>query len=172
MKIAAAAAFLLIALALPASASETPPPDKMSVLDCYLQLPADVLSVAPATWLRHCPLIDSKNGYMRCEGDGAQPSFQAVLFHYSDGRPLFIICQGQLLGGIARFLDFFEATGESRMKRVDRSIFPVEDGDYNKGQKHFFVLPREGKTIKVCNQDDGRVLRKVTWTGEKFVEEK
>src|SRR3954468_15983818 len=172
MKIAAAAALLLVALAFPVSASETPPPDKMSVLDCYLQLPPDVLAVTPVAWLRHCPLIDSKSGYMRCDGEGAQPSFQAVLLHYSDGRPLFVLCQGQLRGGIARFLDFFEATPESRMKRVDRSIFPVEDGDYNKKKTYFFVLPREGKTIEVRDQTDGKVLHKISWTGEKFVEEK
>ncbi len=172
MKTATAAALLLVALAFPAAASETPPPEKMTILDCYLQLPPNILAVAPAMWLRKCPLIDSKTGYMRCNGEGAQPSFQAVLFHYSDGRPLFILCQGQLNGGIARFLDFFEATPDSRMKRVDRSIFPVEDGDYNKGKKYFFLLLRDGKTIEVRDQKDGKVLHKIVWTGEKFVEEK
>jgi hypothetical protein len=35
-----------------------------------------------------------------------------------------------------------------------------------------FELPRQGSTILVRSQKSGKVLRKFTWNGEKFVEQR
>ena len=55
------------------------------------------------------------------------------------------------------------------MKKTRRSIFPVGDAGNDKGDWRF-ELPRHGRTVLVRSQRSGKVLRKLTWNGEKFVE--
>ena len=57
------------------------------------------------------------------------------------------------------------------MKKIRRSIFPVSDAGNDKGYWRF-QLPREGRTVLVRKQEGGMILRKLTWNGEKFQDEK
>ena len=111
------------------------------------------------------------NGYISCTGDGAQPEFEVALFRYRDGRPLLAVCAGELEGPDSVYLDFFELGSDGKMKKMRRSIFPVADAGNDKGDWRF-QLPREGKTILVRNQRSGKILRKLTWNGEKFQDAK
>jgi hypothetical protein len=56
------------------------------------------------------------------------------------------------------------------------SIFPLADAGRNeKGEpsgKWRFELPRYGKTIVVRDPDSGKIRHKITWNGEKFLEER
>ena len=72
--------------------------EKMSIVDYFLLLPADLFEGPPSAWLRHTQTgghaylceaepreknIDEKNGYMSCGGDGAQASFERRAFSLS-----------------------------------------------------------------------------------------
>lgn len=154
------------------SSARAKSPNEMTVLDCYLLLPQDFLQAPPSTWLRQCRTVDEKSGYMRCNGDDAQPNFHVALFRYADGRPMLAVCQGQLNGNESRFLDFFSLNSHGEMQELPRAIFPIGDADENVGKNWFFELPRQGHTILVHDQTSGKVTHKITWSGEKFVEEK
>jgi hypothetical protein len=69
------------------------------------------------------------------------------------------------------FLDFFKMGADGKMHKGPRSIVPVPDADTEKANWRF-ELPRHGRTIRVRNQKSGKILRKFTWNGEKFVEGK
>ena len=63
------------------------------------------------------------------------------------------------------------------MHKVSRRVFPIGDrwssGEYeSKYEDLQFELPRQGRTILVRSQKIGKVLRKFTWNGEKFVEQR
>ncbi|HAF03953.1 MAG TPA: hypothetical protein DIT76_07410 [Spartobacteria bacterium] len=62
---------------------------------------------------------------------------------------------------------------------MKRSIFPVADSvtfDKSGGRTERgnwrFELPRRGKTVLVRDQRSGKILRKLTWNGERFQDEK
>lgn len=152
--------------------------EKPSIVDYFLLLPPDIFEGPPAIWLRHIRdgggLIDKANGYMRCEGDGAQPNFDVALFRHRDGRPLLVLCEGELEGDDAGSLQFFELGADGKMHAIRRSIFPISDGDSGarpRKDNWRFDLPREGKTILVRARVGSRILHKVTWNGDKFQEE-
>jgi len=149
---------------------------KLTVVDYYLLLPKDTFETPPKDWLQNARVIDKENGYLSITGDGAQPSFDVALFRYRDGRPLLAICQGELEGDDRVTLGFFELGADGRMLKVSRKIFPIPDawssGDYEKKYEDFrFELPRHGRAILVRSAKSKKVLHKVTWNGEKFVQE-
>lgn len=150
---------------------------KMTVVDYFLLLPDKTLEAPPRAWLGNAQVIDKQNGYISITGDGAQPSFQVALFRYRDGRPLLALCSGELEGDDSVTLDFFELGAGGKMHKASRRVFPIGDrwssGEYeSKYEDLQFELPRQGRTILVRSQKSGKVLRKFTWNGEKFVEEK
>jgi len=57
------------------------------------------------------------------------------------------------------------------MKKTRRSIFPVSDASNDKG-KWCFKLPRQGRTILDRKRKSGKIVRKFTWNGKEFVQEK
>jgi hypothetical protein len=124
-------------------------------------------------------VIDKQNGYISITGDGAQPSFQVALFRYRDPARagLLALCSGELEGDDSVTLDFFELGADGEMHKVSRRVFPIGDrwgsGEYeSKYEDLQFELPRRGRTILVRSQKSGKVLRKFTWNGEKFVEQR
>ena len=56
-------------------------------------------------------------------------------------------------------------------EKTRRSIFPVADAGNDEASWRF-ELPRQGRTVLVRSQKSGKVLRKLSWKGEKFQEEK
>ncbi len=149
---------------------------KMTVVDYYLLLPEKTFEAPPGSWLQNATVIDRQNGYMNVTGDGAQPNFEVALFRYRDGRPLLAICQGELEGDDRVGLSFFELGSNGKMQEVSRKIFPIGDawssGDYDKKYQDLrFELPRRGRTVLVRSMKNKRILRRVTWNGEKFVEQ-
>jgi len=148
---------------------------QLNVVDYFLRLPANYFEGTPQQWLDFlqqpkCGLIDLANGYISCTGDGAQPDFDVALFRYRDGRPLLAVCRGVLEVADSVYVDFFELKG-GKMKKRDRSLLPISDAENEKG-KWSFELPRQGRSILVRMEGSRKVLHKLTWTGEKFVEGK
>ena len=150
---------------------------KMTIVDYYLLLPDKTFETPARDWLNNATVIDNENGYMSVTGDGAQPSFEVALFRYRDGRPLLAICEGELEGDDQVALSFYELGANGKMQAASRKIFPVGDqwssGDYDKIYEDFrFELPRHGRTVLIRSAKTKKILHKVTWNGEKFVEEK
>ena len=164
--------------------------EKVSIIDYFLLLPPEDFEAPLAAWLRmmrgndYFPCdtkpehnIDEKNGYMYCRGDGAQPEFEVALFRYRDGRPLLALCAGELEGTDSVQLQFFELGAEGKMHAIARSILPGGDlkfdpqMGYEKDGSQFY-LPRKGRTIVVRSEKTKKTLRKFTWNGEKFQQEK
>jgi len=120
-------------------------------------------------------VIDKQNGYISIAGDGAQPSFQVALFRYRDGRPILALCSGELEGDDSVTLDFFELGADGKMHKSPRKTFPIGDrwssGEYeSKYEDLQFELPRQGLTVLVRSLKTKKILHRVTWNGEKFVE--
>jgi hypothetical protein len=152
-------------------------PEPMSIVDYYLLLPEKTLETAPREWLQNAQVIDKENGYMSINGDGAQPSFQVVLFRYRDGRPLLALCEGELEGDDSVTLEFFELGADGRMHKVSRKIFPIGDqwssGEYDSKYEDLqFELPRHGRTVLVRSLKTKKNLHRLTWNGQKFIEER
>lgn len=146
---------------------------RMKVTDYFLRLPEKYFEAPPAAWLRllRSPgggVYDPANGYLKCVGDGAQPSFEVALFRWRDDRPLLAVCSGELEGSDSKYLEFFELGPDGKMRLAKRAIFPVKDG--NEGGNRTFELPRHGRTVVV--REGGKVTHRLTWDGEKFAEEK
>jgi len=157
--------------------------EQVSVVDYFLLLPAENFEAPLSAWLEQMRTggyfqmcdgkwrekhIDEKNGYMSCDGDGAQPEFEVALFRHRDGRPLLALCSGELEGPDAVELNFFEPGADGKMHEIRRSIFPVADSKDDRWQ---FELPRQGKTILVRARKSKKILHKFTWNGEKFQEQ-
>jgi hypothetical protein len=152
-------------------------PETTSVVDYYLLLPDKTFETPARQWLHNATVIDKQNGYMSVGGDGAQASFQVALFRYRDGRPLLALCEGELEGDDSVSLEFFELGADARMQKASRQIFPIGDswssGDYKEKYADFrFELPRHGRSVLVRSAKTKKILHKVTWNGEKFVQEK
>ena len=161
--------------------------EKVSIVDYFLLLPADRFEGPPSVWLRHARTgghtylceaepreksIDEKNGYMSCGGDGAQASFDVALFLYRDGRPLLALCQAgepevEEERSVYSYLSFFELGADDKMHEIEHSMLPKAV----RGNSEF-VLPRQGRTILVRAPKSKKILRKFTWNGETFQEEK
>ena len=152
--------------------------EPVSILDYFLLLPDDTLETPPRHWRQYANAIDKKNGFMSAGGDGAQPNFQVALFRYRDGRPLLAVCQGDEGTDYTRCVSvqFFDLGADGKMKKLDRKIFPVRDeydsGELNKKYQDFrFIFRRQSRTVLVLSAKTERILHKVTWNGEKFIEE-
>jgi hypothetical protein len=150
---------------------------KLTVVDYYLLLPKDTFETPPKGWLQNARVIDKENGYLSITGDGAQPSFEVALFRYRDGRPLLALCSGELEGDDSVTLDFFELGADGGMHKAPRKIFPIGDqwssGEYDSKYEDFqFELPRHGRTVLVRSLKTKKILHRVTWSGEKFLEER
>jgi len=151
-------------------------PERVSIVDYYLLLPKDTFETPPRHWL-HNAKIDKENGYMRVSGDGAQPSFDVALFRYRDGRPLLAVCEGELEGDDLVIINFYRLGADGRMEKASRRIFPIEDrwsggaDEPDPSRNWYFELPRRGRTILVRGLKTKKVLHKITWNGEKFIQE-
>ena len=150
---------------------------KMAIVDYYLLLPDKTFEAPPRSWLQNATVVDKENGYISITGDGAQPNFEVALFRYRDGRPLLAICEGELEGDDRVALNFYELGKDGKMRLVSRKIFPISDQwaseEPNKKYEDLrFELPRHGRTVVVRSAKTKKVLHRVTWNGEKFVEEK
>lgn len=154
--------------------------EELNIIDYVARLPREAFEGTAAETLdsiRHRgAIVDNKNGYIRCKGDGGQGDFEVALFRYRDNRPLVVISTGNTEEGKWTYLQFFELGADGLMQSVPDSIFPLADsGRGTEGQgsgKWRFELPRYGKTILVRNPHSGKVLHRITWNGEKFVKEK
>jgi hypothetical protein len=155
-------------------------PQEITILDYVAQLPREAFEGTASDTLRFIRgpgnIVDKKNGYIRCKGDGGQGDFEVALFRYSDRRPLVAVSTRSTDGENWTFLEFFAPGDDGKMHRMPSSIFPIGDGgrkeDGEAWGKWRFELPRYGKTILVRKPDSGKIVNKVTWTGEKFVKEK
>jgi hypothetical protein len=148
----------------------------MTVVDYYLLLPEKTFEAPVPDWLQNATVIDKQNGYIAITGDGAQPNFEVALFRYRDGRPLLVVCEGEHEGDDRVSLEFFHLGTDGRMHKAPRRIFPIGDmwssGEVEKKYQDFrFDLPRRGRTIIVRSSKTKKILHRLTWNGEKFVQE-
>jgi hypothetical protein len=167
-------------------------PEKMSIVDYFLLLPADQFEDgSPSRLLQNTrtgggqlylcdaeppdKYVHEKNGYMSCIVDGGQPQLDVALFRHRDGRPLLAVCSGDSDGFDSIYLHFFELGADGKMHKIKRSIFPIADSPYEaeKDKPNWqFELPREGRTILVRTPKGGKLLHKITWNGETFEKQK
>jgi hypothetical protein len=155
-------------------------PEQATIVDYVAQLPPHTFEGTveqTLSFIRHDgTIIDKKNGYISCKGDGGQGDFEVALFRYSDRRPLIAVSTGSTDGENWTYLEFFAPGVDGKMRKMPSSIFPIADaGRTDSGEvsgKWRFELPRYGKTIVVRQPRSGKILHKITWTGEKFVKEK
>ena len=145
---------------------------KDTISDCFLKLPAGSFLEIPASELlrkvtkNKQGILDTKNGYLLVEGDGAQVSLQAALFRLPDGHPLLAVAYGELeLPDFTHIGFFIEQDGKMLPSRRIEFPFPADGGNLR------FELPRIGRTIIVKNLR-GKTVAKVTWNGYTFVKEK
>jgi hypothetical protein len=142
------------------------------IVDYFLEMPwQDFIDISPSNLVKNTAgpggfgnsFIDSHNGYIFFDGNGAQVSLRIALFRYANRRPLLAIAWGNYLEESFTHLSFYtESYGE--MVPVGRAILPVRDsGDLR------FELPRKGLTLVVRNAR-GKVLSQRTWNRERFVE--
>ncbi|MCW1913936.1 hypothetical protein OJ996_10140 [Luteolibacter sp. GHJ8] len=110
-------------------------------------------------------LIDTKNGYFRLEGDGAQVSLQGALFRYPDQEPLLVVAWGNLEEPDFTHLTLFKEV-KGKMVVADRKIFPVGDSDERR-----FELPRHGRTV-IVRDAAGKEVSRWTWVKDAFVKER
>jgi len=154
--------------------------EQVTIVDYVAQLPPHTFEGTveqTLSFIRHTgAIIDKKNGYISCKGDGGQGDFEVALFRYSDRRPLIAVSTGSTDGENWTYLEFFAPAADGKMRKMPSSIFPIADaGRTESGDvsgKWRFELPRYGKTIVVRQPRSGKTLHKITWTGEKFVKEK
>ena len=169
------AALLLSSIANLSAAKEEP-----TILDYFAQLPNRTFEGTTEEMLRFIrhpgTVIDTKNGYIKCKGDGAQGDFEVALFRYSDRRALIVVSTGSTEEEKGTYLQFFKSGPDGKMQRIDNSIFPIADvgqaEDSGPSEKWHFDLPRYGKTIVVRSTRSGKIVHKVTWNGEKFQDDK
>lgn len=150
---------------------------KMTVVDYYLLLPEKTFEAPARDWLQNATVMDKENVYMSVTGDGAQPNFEVALFRFRDGRPLLAVCEGELEGDDRVIINFSRLGSDGRMEIAPRKIFPIEDrwsggaDEPDLSRNWYFELPRHGRTVLVRSLKSKKVLHKVTWNGEKFVEQ-
>jgi hypothetical protein len=74
-------------------------------------------------------------------------------------------------------LNFYELGTDGKMHKASRTVFPIGDA-WSKGedepqpQSWYFELPRHGRTVLVRSLKTKKILHRVTWNGEKFIQEK
>jgi hypothetical protein len=152
---------LLLSAVLQAAAGEK------GIADYFLELPQQEFTEGPPIDLMNSGLnrlIDSRNGYMFLEGNGAQVSLEIALFLYPNRQPLLAVAWGNYMEEAFTHLSFFtERNG--RMVSFNRAILPVSDsGDLR------FELPRKGLTV-VIRDSSGKVTSLWTWNRTRFVED-
>lgn len=145
---------------------------RLTIVDYFQRLPAGALEdKAERMWafVQRMPgaIVDVANGYIRCEGDGAQGDFEVALFRYKDDRPLLALCQGEPAETDFWYLHFYELGDDGRLRKVDRAILRPGNEPNRK-----FELPRKGRTIVVRDTKSGKVTGRWTWDGARFVAEK
>jgi hypothetical protein len=137
------------------------------IADYFRELPQQEFTESSPAYLMRSGLnrlIDSRNGYMFLEGNGAQGSLEIALFLYPNRLPLLAIAWGNYLEESFTHLSFYtESYGE--MVPADRAILPVRDsGDLR------FELPRKGLTV-VIRDSSGKVTSQWTWNRTRFVQD-
>ena len=169
---------LIAATVLVSSALRAADEKRMTVVDYYLLLPEKTFETPAQDWLQNATVVDKENGYMSVTGDGAQPSFEVALFRYRDGRPLLAVCEGELEGDDLVIINFYRLGADGRMEKASRRIFPIEDrwsggaDEPDLSRNWYFELPRHGRTVLVRSLKTKKVLHRVNWNGEKFIEQR
>jgi hypothetical protein len=158
---------LLVALALLPLAAKAAP----TITDYFLRIPHQGFTEGTPQQLVQIMqrgegrgLIDTKNGYFRMEGDGAQVSLQGALFRHEDKSPLLVVAWGNLEEPDFTHLTIFKEV-KGKMVVANRKIFPVADSDTLR-----FELPRHGRTVIVRNAA-GKEVSRWTWVKDSFVQE-
>ena len=138
-----------------------------TISDYFSRIPHQVFCEAkPAELLKLAQkgqgVVDTKNGYVRLDGDGAQVSLQIALFRYKDQNPLLVVAWGDLEEKDFTHLTIFQEQN-GKMKVADRKLFPINDS-----KKLSFELPRQGRTI-IVRKHSGEVSSRWTWNGTSFL---
>jgi hypothetical protein len=138
-----------------------------SVVDYYLLLPSsyfDIDSAKERLRLCHGPgtVIDTKNGYLRTWGDGAQEALTVCLFRQPDHSYLVAVNANRASDGDWEpVLDFYRY----RHGRLARAVpTPLPRG---LGKQLGYRLPRYGTTIQVVDEA-GRTRYDLVWVGGRF----
>jgi hypothetical protein len=164
----AGSAGVLTAFAAAAIAAAPVPPK--TVLDYFLLLPNKYFEIGRRErmrWLKDThSIVDTRHGYLRMYGDGAQAELELCLFRKAGGSYLIGVA-GNLAsdGGWDPWLDLYTYRN-GHFVDVEKQMLPIRFP-----AAAGYRLPRYGRTILVRTAA-GRVLYRCTWTGTRFAVEK
>ncbi len=149
-----------------------------TVLDYYLQLPDEYFQCETENILKQKDKLsrikkkDLKKGYIHATTMDGNIPIETVLFtdEYM-GISVFAVNVRCSAGCMCRRLDFFFVNDGRIMKNDGDGLFPsseeiekaagVSDG-------YEFVLPEDGKGINIADEESGKILLRIKWSGGTF----
>lgn len=157
--------------------AETAPGGK-SILDYYLQIPDKYLQCETEDILQKkdkLALIKKKNlkkGYIQAStADGNFPVEIALFTDDQMGIKILALNVRCHSGCMCRKLEFFFISEGKLMKKDEGHIFP-KDEDIEKAAGvsggYEFILSEGGRSIKVAEEESGKTLLVVEWSGGMF----
>jgi hypothetical protein len=138
-----------------------------TVRDYYLLLPDKYFEAnreQRVKWMldpKRGAVVDTKNGYLLAQGDGAQMSLVVCLFKNHDGTYTIGVDATSWEGDWYSRLNFYHYVNGTFVD-VTKSVIPVA-----LPEEHWYELPRYGTTIGVANQKR-RHLYDLAWNGRRF----
>jgi hypothetical protein len=159
------------------AAAESVPGEK-TVLDYYIQLPDKYFQCETENILRKKDKLalikkkDLKKGYIQALTiDGSIPVEAALFTDDYMGIAVLAVNMRCSSGCMCRKLDFFFVSDGKLMKSDDGHLFPeIEVIEKAAGitEGYEFILSDDGKNIKVANEENGKVLLIIEWSGGTF----
>jgi hypothetical protein len=161
-----------------AKAQKTRENDKRNVLEYYKLLPSNMLDNEGA--LAKLIVEDIKNGYLKIEG-AFEGYIEVALFRKKDGSGILVVGNTSCGPVCGTDLNAYEYM-DDQMKEVTEDVMPslTEDEiraefrrivkDPNAEMVSFiYELPRFGKTIKILDDDSGKLIYSLEFKKDKFV---
>lgn len=152
--------------------------DKRNVLDYYKLLPSNLLDNPGA--MARLSVRDLKNGYLKIEG-AFEGYVEAALFRRKDGSGVLMVGStecGPVCGTDLKGYEY--ADGE--MREITEQIMPELSEDDIRAEfrrlvkdpeaemiSFIYGLPRFGRTIRIEDDDSGRLIYSLTWKNDRFV---
>jgi len=168
---------LFFIISVSSSAAEKSSGEK-TILDYYLQLPDKYFQCETENILRKKDKLsqikkkDLKKGYIQATTiDGNIPVEAALFTDDYMGIKVLAVNVRCSSGCMCRKLDLFFVSDGTLMKSDDGHLFPeIKDIEKAAGitEGYEFILSDDGKNIRVANEESGKVLLMIEWSGGTF----
>lgn len=152
--------------------------DTQNILDYYKILPSNALD--DENLKAKLSVEDIKNGYLRIEG-WFEGYIEVALFRKENGAGTLAVgfteC-GPVCGTELKFYEYIE----NEMKDVTEKVFPAISEDKVRAEfrrivkdpnaemvSFVYELPRIGRTIKILDDETGKLIYSLDWKKDRFV---